>query len=327
MTKKQKQIDKKKSTGQKDSTKIVTPTASDQLLAYSQHLKDGLKHGMEFTQIIDTLVATKDYQELFNAIRQLAAYDLNTAYVTYPQQYSKSDYYLLFLNRLSELARKKSMNLQSEKAKLALSHQFPGIEDQSNFVFTKLDQAKAYYTEVQSGQDIFYLDFKDGILRFNSEAFTKLLLQKYQAAAVPQKVLLSLVDYFLDLGLIFKEQYGFDVDFNVLDPDNHGVYPMISDKTPEAALDRLFIQAQKANYRLQTDIYSRAILELNGGITLTAFDVDLVEEGKGHQWVLGVRDEKQEVSLVKLLLKYDFLRDWYLTNQAEVAIRSDARYF
>ncbi|MDO4456385.1 MAG: hypothetical protein Q4B66_06815, partial [Ligilactobacillus agilis] len=86
-------------------------TAKGRLIEYNQQLKANLAAGIRFTEILDVLSETKDTDELLEAALALSTYQLDSAYLVYPQQYSKSDFYLIFLQRLLQLHQANTMIL------------------------------------------------------------------------------------------------------------------------------------------------------------------------------------------------------------------------
>jgi len=80
-----------------------TLTTSGRLLNYNEAIKAGLQTGLHFTELMDQLIKTTDPDKLVEAATQLADFQLDSDYVTFPHQYSNADYYLLFMSRMLEL--------------------------------------------------------------------------------------------------------------------------------------------------------------------------------------------------------------------------------
>ena len=297
-------------------------TAKGRLIEYNQQLKANLAAGIRFTEILDVLSETKDTDELLEAALALSTYQLDSAYLVYPQQYSKSDFYLIFLQRLLQLHQANTMILESSERKKELHHSFEGISQAGYFLFatSETDPAGAYYYEKETEQRLFYINFKRHLLSFNSQALTNLLVVNY-GKRYQFKAIKNLANLLIAVGKCFKEDYGYEVDFSYLDAANQARYPLTSSKLPQQALDRLFIKASQAGYMLTTGIDREAILDLGPTIRLSLF-----AHGE-NTWVMQVQDQANCLSWLDLLFKYEFLKDWYLENLDTIEVRTDSRYF
>ncbi len=78
-------------------------STTGRLMSYNDQLKESLKRGIYFTKVLDELINTDDKNILLESVMTLTDYRLDTAYLIFPQQYSRADYYLIFLNRLLQL--------------------------------------------------------------------------------------------------------------------------------------------------------------------------------------------------------------------------------
>lgn len=303
-------------------------STTGRLLAYNDELKKNLKNGIKFTDILDKLIETDDPYELLDAVTALSTYQLNSSYLVFPQQYSQSDYYLIFLNRLLQLHENEKVVIQSSDRNDELYHEFPGINHQGYFVFRLEDgfEGGAYYTEKKTGEVLFYINFNQKLLHFNSSAITNLLVVKY-GAMFNYKVVKELESYLVDLGNYFKEDFGFDVDFNIMDASNNAYYKFTKQEIPQDALDKLFIAASKENFMLVTDLNDDAILKLDNNVELIITDRPVEQEKSGFNWGMSIQDQNEKVAWFDLLFKYSFLKDWYLNNLKELEIESNQLYF
>lgn len=312
---------------QDKSTYAGSLSTTGRLMSYNDQLKESLERGIYFTQVIDELIHTKDKETLLDAIMTLTDYRLDTAYLVFPQQYSRADYYLIFLNRLLQLHENEQVILQSSDHRNELYHEFPGIDMEGYFIFKIDDNMRegAYYIDKNTGLKLFYINFKRQLIRFNSHALTKLLVVDY-SEKFDYKTVKRFEQYLVAIGRYFKEDYGFDVDFNLLDVSNSAVYPIVSAKEPRNALDKLFIISAQAGYMLINGEQGQALLELKKDLSLALFekkDPDTLTS----QWALQVHDAEHKVSWFDILYRYEFIRDWYLKNLDSLAIRSDERFF
>src|SRR5699024_1393645 len=156
-------------------------STSARLQNYNEQLKDSLNSGIAFTELLDRLINTSDPHELLDSAMQLISYRLNSAFLVFPQQYSRSDFYLIFLSRLLQQHNSDQLILQSSEHNHELYQEFPGINNQGYFVFQvdPVNEGGAYYVEKQNGAQLFYLNFAKHIVKFNAAAITSLLVENY----------------------------------------------------------------------------------------------------------------------------------------------------
>ena len=309
-------------------TSPATLSTTGRLISYNDQLKASLKRGFKFTELLDQLISTDSPEELLSAVAALTAYQLDSAFLTFPQQYSRSDFYLIFLNRLLELNQHPGMILQSSDRFQELYHEYPGINTKGYFVFQISDMKSkgAYYLEKNKQQQLFYLSFAQHLLRFNNDALTQLLLVNYYAEIDHAKIK-SFADYLWLIGRYLKEDFGFDVDFGVLDPANNCTYQIAEPKLPKEVIDRLFIVSAKSGHMLEAGADQSAVLQLDGQVTLKLFCQADPNRKDFGEWEISIFDPQQHVSLFDVLLKYNFIRDWYLNDLTTLAVKSDSLYF
>lgn len=311
-------------TSEEDKSAYLSTTG--RLMAYNQQLKHSLNNGLEFTKLLDLLINTKDKQKLLDAVFKLTTYQLDTAYLVFPQQYSVSDYYLMFLNRLLSLHDYPGIKLNASDARDELFQQVDGIEGAGYFTFHEdKTTGGAYYCEDQSKLKLFYVNFDRHVLRFNNDAIWQLLVVNY-GKQFDYPVIKRFANFLLAVGNCLKASYGFDVDFGLLDPSNSAVYSLKGDQTPKEALDRLFIAAANAGFMLVAGKGSEAVLKLKDGEIVTVYDKHDDDDAK-HGWAIKVHDDEHQVAWFDILFEYDFLYDWYGANYHSLAFYSDAVYF
>ena len=301
----------------KDARSLST---TGRLMAYRDQLKKNLDNGIHFTEILNQLITTDDAEVLLKSIQQLSTYQLDSAYLIYPQQYTRPDFYLIFLSRLLGLHQAEKLVLQANEQNDELYHEFPGIDKLGYFTFVENPDGSAYYVEQHTQEALFFIDFNKHLLLFNSEALTNLLIVKLKKE-INEETLRKFELQLLAIGKFMKEDYGFDVDFNILDPSNYASYAIMDDQMPQTALDKLFINASNAGYMLITGMHNEAELELSRGIKMA------VEPQENGQWVIKINDPDNRISWFDVLNKYDFIRDWYLENLESLEIKNDPRYY
>ncbi|WP_125765963.1 hypothetical protein [Levilactobacillus mulengensis] len=304
-----------------------TLTTSGRLLNYNEAIKDGLETGLRFTKLMDQLIKTTDPDELVSAATELADFTLDSDYVTFPHQYSNADYYLLFMSRMLELHDQgKNVILQSRDHREELTQQLTPLGDRGTFNFRveTSENGGVYYRERATGQSLFYLNLERKMFRFNSHALTQLFIIDLHET-VPAETVKTSVQILVDFARYLKEDYGYSVDFNILDAANRQNYAVRSTDLPAGVVDRLFVMAAKEDYMLTNGVNGNgAEIALEHGVVVDIFNNQL--EGQ-PEWVLTVHDDDQKISWFDVLLKYPFMRDWYLENLTDLEISSDPLIF
>lgn len=303
-------------------------STTGRLMSYNDQLKESLKRGIHFTEVLDELINTDDKNVLLESVMTLTDYRLDTAYLIFPQQYSRADYYLIFLNRLLQLHQNEQVILQSSDHQNELYHEFPEINMEGYFTF-KIDENMregAYYVDKRTGARLFYINFKRQLIRFNSQALTDLLVVDY-GEKFDYKTVKRFEEYLVAIGKYFKEDYGFDVDFNLLDASNNASYQISSADEPREALDKLFIISADAGYMLVAGESGRAVLQLKNNVVVSILRQAEHDDLNNASWVIKVHDEDPKVAWFDILYQYEFIRDWYLDNLTSLAIKSDERFF
>lgn len=304
-----------------------TLTTSGRLLNYNEAIKTGLETGLRFTKLMDQLIKTTDPDTLVNAATELADFQLDSDYVTFPHQYSNADYYLLFMSRMLELHDQgNQVILQSRDHHEELTQQLTPLGDRGTFNFRVETSANGgvFYRERATGQALFYLNLDRKMLRFSSHALTQLFIIDLHDT-VPAETVKTSVQILVDFARYLKEDYGYSVDFNLLDAANRQNYAVRSADLPAGIVDRLFVMAAKNDYMLTNGVNGNgAEITLDHDIVVDIFNNQL--EGQ-PEWVITVHDDSQQTSWFDVLLKYPFIRDWYLENLTDLEIKSDPLVF
>ncbi len=135
-----------------------------------------------------------------------------------------------------------------------------------------------------------------------------------------KKDLIRFEKYLVSIGECVEQAYGYEVDFNLLNARRDAVYPIVSETEPEVALDRLFIMSSDAGCMLKSGMNGEAIMNLPDSVVLTLFDENLAG-GNSPEWGMTVKDDEDKISFFDLLVRYDFLKDWYLENLQSVEVK------
>lgn len=303
--------------------KALTP--SERFRIYNDSIKDGLRNGIQFTKHLDQLTETSDTKELLDAATKLFDFTMNTDFVNFPHQYSAADYYLLFMGRLLELHAQKGVILQSASDHEELSMHFAalGVQPAFKFVLVGGTNGGAFYTDKTSGLHLFYLNLEHKQLRFNSKAFTDLFAVSLATQTVTDRM--NAIDSLITFGKDLEKDYNFSVDYNLLAAENGAQYATRHAVLPEGTVDKLFVASADSNYMLQNAPEGHgAIIELDDGLT---FGVAQTGTETAPQWVLTTEDSAGKISLMQVLLQYDFIREWYLANRSDLEIQSDPLIF
>ncbi|WP_412988195.1 hypothetical protein ACLJJ6_05580 [Pediococcus siamensis] len=299
-------------------------TTNGRLVAYSDSLKAGLQHGIEFTKLFDQLTNTKDANELLAASTALFDFQMDTDYVVYPHKYDANDYYLIFMSRLLELHNDKETVLHSREDNLkadTLFQTFPNVDDSEEFHFEQRpNQEGAFYVEQNSHQVIFSLNLKAKTMYFNSDTITKLFITEWSGKS-DSDAITDAVDLFIQFGKYLVSDFGFNVDFNMLDAANSKKYVLAKPDLPEQILDKLFVATADNNLMLQNmDEAQGAFLELGNQIIFSLYK-HATQDGESH-WVITVQDPEEKYSLFDIFNQFGFLKKWFLDNLDDLQIGS-----
>lgn len=302
-----------------------TLSTSGRLLSYNDAVKEGLATGQAFTALMDQLINTKDPATLVEAAQELSVFVLDSDYVTFPHQYNAADYYLIFMSRLLELHDQgAAVTLQSHEGDQHLTQQLTALGDLGVFAFRSANDSTGgvYYQDQVTGEVLFYLNLKRQLMRMNSSAITKLFVETYLDKLEDEHILAA-TDLLIAFGQSLKEDFGFDVDFNLLDTSNSEFYAFTTSDLSGEIVDKLFVAAASENYMLK-HAQDGAILELSPEVTMKIVSHNTTGSAA---WGILIQDKAQQVSWFKVLLAYPFLRQWYLDNLDDLQIRSDSLVF
>ena len=294
---------------------------------FNEGLKKGLANGEKFTALMDQLIDTTDGEVLLTAAQKLADFKLDSAYVTFPHQYKNADYYLIFMSRLLGMHADEQATLHTRPHSEALYHVFDALSDDYTFLYQVVDgdNGGAYYREQTTGEKLFYIHLERRLLRFNSTAFTNLFINKLLLKGTGVDQINTVLATLINFGHELQNDFGFNVDFNILDVNNAARYELRQADLNGEVLDKLFVLAAEHDYMLRNSPSGHgAEIELPGDLVVDVFDAGALETAK---WVLTVRDSDQRVSWFDVLLHFDFMRDWYLGNIEALEIKADPLVF
>jgi len=312
-----------------DAKKIDSATLSThgKLSMFNEGLKSGLANGQKFTKLMDQLIDTNDGETLLTAAKELSDFKLDSAYVTFPHQYQNADYYLIFMSRLLGMHDDEHAILNTRAHSESLYHVFNELSDDYTFLYQVVDNENggAYYHEQTTGENLFYIHLERRLLRFNSTAFTNLFINKLLLKGVGVDQINTVLATLINFGHYLQDNFGFNVDFNILDVANAAKYELHEADLSGEVVDKLFVTAAKNDYMLQNSPHGHgAQIQLPGDLLIDIFDAGSAGTAK---WVITVHDDEQRVSWFDVLLHFDFMRDWYLENIESLAIKADPLVF
>lgn len=303
-------------------------TATEQLHSFSASVKHGLKLGEQYVQLIDQLVDTEDLEKLLTAAQRLANLELDDQFVKFPHQYRSQDYYMLFVSRVLELHSDQSLQLNLSRSSWSLTGQFESIASLTNFEFVleQSDNGGAFFTETGSNERLFYLNLERRMIRFNNRALVNLFVVQL-AESVDSTALEQAVNPLIALTHFLKQDFGFSVDFGILDAANTAQYYLQKGKLSVDIIDKLFVQTEGTDYMLlnmQERVGATLVVESDVKLNLFAQNSD---SQQNNNWLFSVLDSREAVSFFDVLVRYPLIRKWYLENRQKLEVKSDPLIF
>ncbi|KRN59127.1 hypothetical protein [Limosilactobacillus secaliphilus] len=306
-------------TEQKDTT-----LTSNKVLSLSQSIKSGLTIGEKYVSLLNQLASTTEADELLDAMKQLAAIDLTSPFVKFPQHYETADYYLLFMDRLLELNQVEGISVQEEDDH-SLSMQLANFGDKISFKF-ELDQKQggAFFAEQDDHEPLFYINLEKTALRFSNRALVNFFIVR-EIKHYSDLDLAAAVKPLISFAHVLKDQLHFHIDLGILDTENDFLARLAQPELDLKVIDKLFVETADSDYRLLNLPHNNgASLQLDRQVHIElGFDPD----DYSQQWSFRVVDDDSAVSFFDVLLHYKLIRDWYLDNRDALAVRSDPLIF
>ncbi len=291
---------------------------------YSDSIQKGIDNGGNYVELFNQLISTSKQEELLSSAAQLTTFKLNSDFVTFPQQFSDEDVQLIFMKRILDLSNNQgSLEIIDTDVVQKMFARFPEFGDQT-FTFRKVAKTTGgyFFNSSVNNKPLFYLNLKTKELFFNGDELIQFFVVDFKD--IDSKKINDTLETLIKLATLLKENFGFRVDFNVLDSVNDELFEFAGGDVPEGILDQLFVDSAANNYVLMADENGGAYLTLKNRIKLTVFNNGNDEK---PAWGAKIEDPEQKESWLKLLLDYDFIKDWYLKNQKQLEIMSDQFVF
>ncbi|WP_251574903.1 hypothetical protein [Limosilactobacillus agrestimuris] len=297
---------------------------SEQLNALAHSFEHGLEIGQHYVKLLSKLAQTDDAHDLLAATDELVNLDLDDAFVKFPQHYQVADYYLLLMGRLLEMHSNEELKITEDPTSHRFYATISSLGENVLFHFTKDAEGNAAFTDVNDNEPLFSLSLEHQMLRFNNKALVNYFiikgLKKYSDLD-----LRSAIKPLLLFAQVLHDDLDFVIDRGILGTNNQQHYDLAKPELSLTVIDRLFVATAETDYMLfNLPKNNGAELRLDRQVNLElSFDPD----DYSQQWFFAVHDPNNQVSFFDLLLHYQLIRDWYLSNRDSLAVKSDPLMF
>lgn len=297
---------------------------SEQLNALAHSFDHGLEIGQHYVKLLTKLAQTDDAHDLLTATNDLVNLDLEDAFVKFPQHYQVADYYLLLMGRLLEMHSNAEFKITEDPTSHRFYATISALGEKVLFHFIKDAEGNAAFTDVNDNELIFSLNLKHQMLRFNNKALVNYFiingLKKYSDLD-----LRSAIKPLLLFAQALHDDLNFVIDRGILGTSNQQHYDLAQPELSLTVIDRLFVATAETDYMLfNLPKNNGAELRLERQVNL---DLSFDPDDYSQQWFFSVQDPDAQVSFFDLLLHYQLIRDWYLSNRDELAVKSDPLMF
>ncbi|ORM90665.1 hypothetical protein [Lentilactobacillus parabuchneri] len=302
--------------------KVLTTT--ELLSTYTDAIQAGLDNGTHYVAEFKQLNKTTDTNELLDAALKLTNFHLNTDYVEFPHQFSDEDVQLIFFERLLKLSdNNDSLAISNSEHVQKLLCKFASLGD-NTFTFTKSTKNESgfFFGPTAHNRPLFYLNLKTKEFMFHGSALIDYFVVDLEGLDI--SALKDALAVMMQAAEALKENFGFKIDFNVLDGINGEFYEFAAGEVPESILDELFVKSADNNYILMSGERGGANLTLDNQTKLSVYNAGDSDRPK---WGATIHDEDQKESWLYLLLDYPFIKDWYLDNKKQLEILSNKFIF
>lgn len=300
-------------------------TTNELLANYSDSVQNGLDNGSKYLQAFHTLSETTDGQSLLSAAVSLTNFKLNSGFVTFPHQFSDEDVQLIFFERLLSLSGiENNFRISNPQRVQKLLCKFDSLGDQT-FTFTKSTKNSDgfFFGPTLNNRPLFYLNLKNKELMFHGASLIEYFVVDLEGLEID--AIKNALELLTKAAAILKENFGFKIDFNVLDGVNGEFYQFAAGALSEDVMDELFVKSAENHFVLMAEDNGGASLTLGNGTKMTVYDAN--QNGNRPKWGATIRDDQQNENWLYLLLDYPFIKKWYLNNQKQLEILSNQFIF
>ncbi|MCI1975499.1 MAG: hypothetical protein LKJ51_06225 [Limosilactobacillus sp.] len=297
---------------------------SEQVSALAHSFEHGLEIGQHYVELLTKLAKTEDAHELLEAVNDLVNLDLEDAFVKFPQHYQTTDYYLLLMVRLLEMHSNSELNVTEDPTSHLFYATISSLGEKVLFHFVKDQDGNVGFTDVNDNEPLFSLNIEHQMLRFNNKNLINYFivkgLKKYSDLD-----LRSTIKPLLLFAQALHDDLDFVIDRGILGTSNQQHYDLSQPELSLTVIDRLFVSTAETDYMLfNLPKNNGAELRLDRDVNL---DLSFDPDDYSQQWFFSVNDPDNQISFFDLLLHYQLIRDWYLSNREELAVKSDPLIF
>lgn len=305
----------------------MTEHLRERVVSYVDLLSDDIGQIQQTLAQVRELAETNDPKKVHMLAQRLTNAHLNTEWVTVPRQYAKADWYLMAMDRFLSFAGMPAYDIltPAEREELTLVMTDLDVPATFEFVVNDDNNGGAYFVELGTEARLFYWSLERKQILFNAEAITDLMVENFRKKTTAARIR-TLATLLTEFGRYMEREFGYQVDYNILETRGDFLYPLVQTEMPAGMLDRLFVLSADSDYFLQS-IPNGAGLMLENGVEVRIFYVNDATAIGAQRWHFQVIDGRDAISWLDVLLDYDFIGAWYLTERRYLAIESDELVF
>ncbi|MCM0598524.1 hypothetical protein [Periweissella fabalis] len=293
---------------------------SQSLVDYNAEITQALQTGFEFTELLNKTLQTSSANELLSSIQGLMQLNLGSNQVQFPHQYSTADWFLLFATRLLEINGVDDFSLASAPDHEELGVFLAGTGTKVRYQFSEATVNGAYFTEIESDKQLFYLDFAAHKLTFNSQDIIDFFMVQPVTKILPAESD-QVITILLNFANVLAKTLDFEIDYSILETNNDYEYETVSFDLPSQILDKLFIASATANVLMQpVESGFGARLVLTDELEVRFLQNDNYQQINSN-WHFEVIDAQGKASLLNVLVNFPFIQRWYLENRSILEIQ------
>jgi hypothetical protein len=305
----------------------MTKQLQERLTAYTELVRTDLAAVATMLDQMADFAVTEDPHRVHELLLALDEGELHDYWVRVPRQYSTADVFLIAMDRFMTFAGIPAYSIRMPDDREELTMLMTDLDMPAAFEFETPGEGRdgAYFVEVNSGKKLFYWSPERKQLLFNSEDLTDLLVGNYRKKTTAARIR-TLTHLLTEFGYYMERQFGYHVDYNILETRDDFLYPLVQTEMPAGMLDRLFVLSAESDFFLQA-IPNGAGMVLDGNVEVRIFFVTDPIAPAGERWHFQVIDGKDAYSWLDVLLDYDFIGAWYLVERQYLAVASDEMAF
>ncbi|WP_446002000.1 hypothetical protein [Weissella viridescens] len=259
---------------------------------------------------------------------QLTQAHLETQWVQVPRQYSHADYFLIAMDRFMQLAGVLGYSILLPVEKETVTLVMTNLNAPAAFAFeeNKDQNGGAYFVELSTGERLFYWSLERKQIQFNARGIIDLLVGNFAKQHVTVEQNQFIATMLTEFGRYMERVFNYTVDFNLLETRDDYVYQLIQHAEPQGMLDKLFVLSADTDYFLQS-IPNGAGVILDDNTEVRIFFVNDANALGAQRWHFQVIDGRDQYSWLDILLKYDFIAKWYLSETDTLEVSYDQLVF